>query len=340
MAQKKLLFAGDHTKSTEQLKRFLVKFNWIFMETTSREEALNILKNSSFDIFLVDLNLSELNGMELINSVQVEVNPKPKVIIITEYEFPEIRKRATELNVFGYFTKPLHPKKFTECLYRAAFETNLPLQKKEAQFKQVKKNKPPFVGIFIAVSTGGPQTLKQLFTHWDFSNQSSVFIVQHGPDWALDTIPNRLIRSFNCSAHIAQEGVQPETGKIYIAPGDQHLCIGLNNYQLNLVDSPPENFFRPAADPLFRSGAYAFGRYGIGVVLSGLGCDASLGAKMIAENGGTVLIQDPQTAVAPHMPRFAIESGIDHKVVPLMEMGNAISKCVDNLVSNDLEIDI
>ena len=85
---------------------------------------------------------------------------------------------------------------------------------------------------------------------------------------------------------------------------------------------------RPAADLLFRSGAQAFGPYGIGVVLTGMGRDGAAGAVDIQEAGGTVLVQDPETAVAPGMPRSVIEMEGATEVTGLVLLGRAITRHV------------
>lgn len=80
-----------------------------------------------------------------------------------------------------------------------------------------------------------------------------------------------------------------------------------------MQDGPKENFVRPSADPLFRSLAEVFNNRSIAIVLTGLGRDGSAGASVIKNIGGEVIVQNPDTAVAPSMPRSVIEEGIcDH----------------------------
>ena len=329
--RKRLLLAEDQTRSFEKFKKVLTRNKWHVTATTSGEEALDCLKESPHDILIADLNLLEMNGMELISRVQLEVNPRPRIIAITDHEFPEVRRRAFEHKVFEFLPKPLNRKKFVECIYRA-MNAESPLESRPDLFLEPDEEpRPPFIGIFIAVSTGGPQTLRKLFFGWDYPKEASIFIVQHGPEWALESIPERFISGFNVPARMADDDLQPEAGKIYIAPGKYHLSLEPKNYRVKLQSSLPENFFRPSADPLFRSAAQAFGPYGIGVVLSGHGPDGSRGAKLLQQQGGTVLVQDPKTAVARFMPQAAIETVPQSQVVPLDEMSEAISGCVQKI---------
>jgi two-component system chemotaxis response regulator CheB len=123
---------------------------------------------------------------------------------------------------------------------------------------------------------------------------------------------------------------------VYIAPGDKHLRIAPGSLNLILDDGPKENFVRPAADPLFRSAADAFGKYCIAVILTGLGRDGAQGAAQISALNGTILIQDPETCVAPSMPNTIIEVNIPHKVVPLSNLSRIITETILPL-SNELK---
>ena len=93
----------------------------------------------------------------------------------------------------------------------------------------------------------------------------------------------------------------------------------------------PEHFLRPAADPLFRSGAESFGPHFLGIVLTGLGRDGTQGAQLVADMGGKILIQDPKTAIAPFMPKSAIQSGVKHQIITLEGIRQAIEDDVSKL---------
>jgi two-component system, chemotaxis family, protein-glutamate methylesterase/glutaminase len=105
---------------------------------------------------------------------------------------------------------------------------------------------------------------------------------------------------------------------------------------LSLNQDPPENFVRPAADPLFRSVAKAFGRDAVAVVLTGMGRDGTIGAGYVASAGGTVLAQDPATAILASMPQSVIDLRIATSVVPLDRMGAAISARIAALATDRL----
>ena len=103
-----------------------------------------------------------------------------------------------------------------------------------------------------------------------------------------------------------------EAGRIYLAPGDNHMKIDSKGAQkiVRITKEPPENFCRPAVDPMFRSVATAYGAAVLGVVLTGMGADGAKGGKVMVDAGGTVIAQDEATSVVWGMPGATAMSGV------------------------------
>ena len=342
----RVLIAEDETKSFEILKRVLKIHGWIVDAAFNGEDALKKLKETSYQVLLTDLDMPIMNGMELISRVRNEVTPKPLTIMFTAYKVAAIRTRALELDIDGFFTKPLDFKKLFACIITGL--KRLKDERKRASLKGIRTPQdpdliqPPFVGVVIAVSTGGPQTLKRLFENWTLPFNSSLFMVQHGPGWVLEALAESLNNAYEFQVQLAVDGMKPKVDHIYIAPGDRHLGINPETFRLELSNNIPEHFLRPAADPLFRSAARAFGKYCVGMVLSGLGRDGMAGARKICDFGGKILVQDPNSAVAISMPNAVIESGVKHQIVPLEKMANTLLrntfKLSQQLNKNKVEI--
>ena len=113
-------------------------------------------------------------------------------------------------------------------------------------------------------------------------------------------------------ANFAKQGDRIEAGHIYVAPPDHHLLV--NNSHTELTRGPKENWARPAIDPLFRTAAEAYRGDAIGLVLTGNLNDGTLGLYEIKRRGGVSIVQDPEEAEAPSMPRSALMNvPIDYK---------------------------
>src|SRR4051794_14053566 len=100
-------------------------------------------------------------------------------------------------------------------------------------------------------------------------------------------------------------------GIVYLAPSDYHLLIEDHHFALS-TDSPSVHA-RPSINYLFESAADSFADRVIGVILTGTNNDGAQGIAAVKKAGGTAVVEDPETASAPEMPRAAIAAArIDH----------------------------
>ncbi|NTW52023.1 MAG: chemotaxis protein CheB [Chlorobiaceae bacterium] len=97
-------------------------------------------------------------------------------------------------------------------------------------------------------------------------------------------------------------------GHVYVIPPNRDMSM-LRGF-LHLVDPVEPHGLRLPVDTFFRSMADDLQQYSIGVILSGMGSDGTLGLRAIKEKGGGVFVQDPATAKFDGMPRSAIDAGL------------------------------
>ena len=89
----------------------------------------------------------------------------------------------------------------------------------------------------------------------------------------------------------------------------------IDRHRIDVIRGAREHGLRPAIDPLFRSAARAFGGRAIGVILSGLLDDGTVGLREIKRAGGIAIVQDPDDTAWPSMPRSALAHvAVDHCV--------------------------
>jgi two-component system chemotaxis response regulator CheB len=103
------------------------------------------------------------------------------------------------------------------------------------------------------------------------------------------------------------EDKQPlEPGTVSFAPPDYHLLVESNG-RLALSVDPTVNGSRPSIDVLFESAAWAFQRRLLAIVLGGASRDGVDGLAQVRRCGGRGWVVDPAAAVAPLLPRSAID---------------------------------
>ena len=122
------------------------------------------------------------------------------------------------------------------------------------------------------------------------------------------------------------EGAKLLPGCVYVAPGDNHMVVKGRGGPIAILQTPPENFCRPAVDPMFRSLAAAYGPAVLAVVLTGMGADGREGARAIAGAGGTILAQDEATSVVWGMPAAVVHAGLASAVLPLESVAGEVRK--------------
>jgi two-component system, chemotaxis family, protein-glutamate methylesterase/glutaminase len=130
-----------------------------------------------------------------------------------------------------------------------------------------------------------------------------------------------------------REGVDGEAlkpGDVWIAPGDFHMTVEKKGagVALALNQNAPENYCRPAVDPLFRSVANTYGAGALAVVLTGMGSDGSSGAQHIREKGGQILVQDQASSIVWGMPGQIAAAGLADGTFALRAMAAEICRRV------------
>ena len=203
---------------------------------------------------------------------------------------------------------------------------------------RARTGEPPYPAVCIAASTGGPPAITQVLKELPARFPAPIFVTQHGPGWMVSSFADFLGSSTGFQAILAEHDALPKVGEVCVAPADFHLRIEPETMRLELADTPPENFVRPSADPLFRSVAAAFGRHSVAVILSGMGRDGAVGARHVAAVEGTVIVQHPETAVAKGMPQTVIDLGIPARVLPLGDIAEAVNGRVHQLADSIAEM--
>lgn len=330
-----IVVAEDDAVTAHLITRTLEKSAHSVSTARTGKEALELLKRKACDALVTDWMMPEMDGIELIRRVRAELPSAPAIVMCTSLGDAQAREYALRSGADGFIAKPIVARELLDLLTSLA-------AKRGQQYAQISLLPQPTapvrivapvapshastLAIAIAASTGGPEAVRALFTSGPPSQGVAYFVALHGPDWMQHSCVKGLQTEVpKLSFAVAQDGMAVEPGHVYFAPGDRHLLVSATGLTLKLSDDPPENFVRPAADPLFRSVAYAFGVDSVGIVLTGLGCDGAKGAREIAGARGQIYVQEPSGAVARWMPEAAIRAVERAEVLPLTAFGPALS---------------
>ncbi len=182
--------------------------------------------------------------------------------------------------------------------------------------------------LLIGSSTGGPQALMKFFAAFKKAPSVPIFITQHMPATFTAILADHLRQATGWPAQEGKDGMEPKPGEIYIAPGGKHMEIASREGRvvIRLTDDPPENFCRPAVDPLFRSAVKIYGDRILAVILTGMGHDGLKGAREITKEGATLLAQDEATSVVWGMPGAVATAGLCTEILPITEIGAATER--------------
>ncbi|MFY9488547.1 MAG: chemotaxis-specific protein-glutamate methyltransferase CheB [Solirubrobacterales bacterium] len=176
--------------------------------------------------------------------------------------------------------------------------------------------------IVIAASTGGPRALTIVMTDLPAGIGQGALIVQHMPSGFTKSLAERLDAYSGMSVCEAESGAKVARGQAFVAPGGRHMHV--SGHKIKLTDEPPISGLRPCADVTIADAVVEFGGNIVLAVLTGMGRDASAGARQVREAGGIVLAEAAETTTVNGMPKAVIDAGLADDVLPIHEIGAAL----------------
>ena len=174
----------------------------------------------------------------------------------------------------------------------------------------------PIVG--IGASAGGLEALGQFFGNMPKDSGMAFVVIQHLDPNHVSIMPELLQRNTPMKVFQATDQLKVKPNCVYVIPPNKRLS--LLNGSLHLFDQVKSSGLTLPVDIFFRSLALDRQEKSIGIILSGMGSDGSLGLKAIKEKNGIVGVQDPASAKFDGMPRSAIEAVIADIVAPAEEL--------------------
>ena len=305
----------------------------------AREE----IKRLDPDVLTLDIEMPKMDGISFLEKI-MRLRPMPVVMISAMTEKgADITMKALMLGAVDFISKPkvdiekglaeyadmIREKVKTAAgssLGRYPSESSRPASVAGASHKQARKQGRIDM-IAIGASTGGVEAIHDLLGSMP-TDLPPIVITQHIPPVFSASFARRLDDQLPLDVIEARAGQKLAPGKVYVAPGDQHLVIARDGtgYVTRLDNRGPVNRHMPAVDVLFNSVADCAGHRAIGILLTGMGSDGALGLQKMHSLGAETIAQDKTSSVVWGMPREAIERGAANYVLPLNKIGEKVVK--------------
>ncbi len=180
------------------------------------------------------------------------------------------------------------------------------------------KHGADFTIVGIGASAGGVEALEQFFRAAPVENGVAFVVIQHLDPTRKGMMPEILQRATAMKVTQAKDRTPVRPNHIYVIPPNKNMSI-LRGV-LHLLEPTAPRGLRLPIDFFLRSLALDQGEQCVGVILSGMGSDGTLGLRAIKEKAGLVLVQEPTTAKFAGMPSSAIEAGLADIVAPAEEL--------------------
>jgi two-component system CheB/CheR fusion protein len=178
----------------------------------------------------------------------------------------------------------------------------------------------PIVG--LGASAGGLEALELFLQHVPRQSGMAFVIVQHLDPTHKGMLSELLQRATSMQVIQVRDRTPVQPDRVYVIPPNKDMSI-LHGVLHLLAPAAPRGLRLPI-DFFFRSLAQDQQEHSVGVILSGMGSDGTLGLRAIKEKAGVVLVQEPATAKFDSMPRSAINAGLADIVAPVEELPGKI----------------
>ena len=307
-------------------------------------EAVRMVDQIRPDVVTLDIEMPNLDGLGALTQIR-EKQPRLPVIM-----FSTLTERgasatldALSRGASDYVTKPSNTGQISDGI--AAIRDQLvPRIRALAGLRKltpggarpvVRRQRPvaspaAVRALVIGCSTGGPDALARLLPRLPADLGVPVLVVQHMPPVFTTMLAQRLDKISELTVREAAEGDPVRAGEVLIAPGDYHMRLRgtADAVRVTLDQGPQENFCRPAVDVLFRTAADLWGSGVLATVLTGMGQDGLAGARLLADAGARVLVQDEESSVVWGMPGAVAGAGLAEDVLPLDGLADRITTAV------------
>ncbi|MDO8736895.1 MAG: chemotaxis-specific protein-glutamate methyltransferase CheB [Thermoleophilia bacterium] len=335
----RVLVADDSPTVRLMLCRMLEKDDDIKVVGTACDgrEAIEQVEALEPDLVTMDVNMPVMDGLSAIEHIMA-YNPLPVLVVssVVDKENTANAARALGAGAVDVISKPtpssleefenigsdLRAKIKMLSRVRVITHPRARLLDHSIELSPVTPAQEEVAGrklVAIGSSTGGPQALQRILCSLPVDFRAGIVIVQHIAKGFTDGLIEWLNGSTSLKIIKGTDGHFIEPGEVVIAPDGIHMAV-TSGGRIQLVEKQITGPHKPSIDVLLESVSDAYGKYAVGVILTGMGRDGAQGIKAIHDHGGRTIAQDKNTSVIFSMAKEAIKLGGVDRVVPLSDV--------------------
>jgi PAS domain-containing protein len=182
--------------------------------------------------------------------------------------------------------------------------------------------------VVVGSSAGGIGALSGLVSSLPEDFDAPIVVAQHLDPNRESHLQEILARKSTVPVKTVTEHEPLQAGVVYVVPANWH--VNITDSEIELSSEQLSGQPMPSINLLMETAAGVYGENLIAVVLSGTGTDGTEGARTVSQAGGTVIIQDPETADFGEMPRSLAPSTVDI-VASLEEIGPVLKNLISGI---------
>lgn len=354
MSKIKVLIVDDSAFMRKSISIMVESDKDIEVIATARdgEEGYNLAKSLKPDIITLDIEMPKMDGLTALKKIMKDCPTSVLMVSSLTSEGADATLKALEYGAVDFIPKELsyinvNIIKVKEDLIRKIKEivrhkqlrdglTRLRRIKSEdlihtATAVTINKEIPKigFRAIVLGVSTGGPLSLQKVIPKISKKINVPMFLVQHMPPKFTKSLADRLNGMSELEVKEAEAHEPVRNNVVYIAPGGFHLKLKKGNFGQVTVDvseQPNTTLHRPSVDVMMESVISVYGKYTLGVIMTGMGKDGLEGIKLIKSLGGYSIAQNEESCIVYGMPKAVVDSGFADVISPLEKIADEINK--------------
>ncbi len=302
------------------------------------ETALSALDKHKVDIILLDIEMPERTGLDALPDL-ISKSQGAGIIVVSSFaeENGPAAIKALSLGACDTLAKPgrtgfsgnFSQTLLDKVIHLGRSKTSIiknPIVEDAAP--QLAQNALPAC-IAIGASTGGIPAIFEIVQSLDSRVECPIFITQHLPEAFMSFFARQLAAHTHRTVVVAEEKMPVQPNHVYVAPGTSHLVCRKVKGQIEIgkQETYSKSRYCPSVDAMLESMAAIYGDQALTIILSGMGQDGLLGARLLWSKNARIIAQDIDTSVVWGMPGAIVRENLALAVLSPPD----IAKMLNNL---------